>query len=83
MRGAVIMQDKDGHLARIRSKAITWTRAGRLGTMTFVHGQGRGVGDGHRQLPGRVDASRGHRHRAAWRAGGVTGYCKTLIIAVQ
>ncbi len=36
MRSAVIMQDKDGHLVRIGSKAITWTRGGRLGTMTFT-----------------------------------------------
>ena len=36
MRSAVIMQDKDGHLVRIGSKAIMWTRGGRLGTMTFM-----------------------------------------------
>jgi len=36
MRSAVIMQNKDGHLVRIGSKAITWTRGGRLGTVTFM-----------------------------------------------
>ena len=36
MRSAVILQNKDGHLVRIGSKAITWTRGGRLGTVTFM-----------------------------------------------
>ena len=36
MRSAVIMQNKDGHLVRIGSKAITWTKGGRLGTVTFM-----------------------------------------------
>jgi hypothetical protein len=36
MRSTVIMQDKDGHLVRIGSKAITLTRGGRLSTMTFM-----------------------------------------------
>jgi hypothetical protein len=41
MRSADIMQDKDGHLVGIGSKAITWTRGGRLGTMTFMVKAGR------------------------------------------
>lgn len=35
MRTATIMQNKDGHLVRIGSKAITWTDGGRKGTVTF------------------------------------------------
>ena len=36
MRSAVIMTNKDGHLVRIGSKAITWTSGGRVGTVTFT-----------------------------------------------
>lgn len=34
-RTAVIMQNKDGHLKRIGSKAITWTDGGKTGVVTF------------------------------------------------
>ena len=36
VRSAIIMQNKDGHLVRVGSKAITWTKGGRLGTVTFM-----------------------------------------------
>lgn len=34
-RTAVIMQNKDGHLKRIGSKAITWTNGGKVGVVSF------------------------------------------------
>ena len=53
MQSAVIMQNKDGHLVRIGSKAITWTSGGRVGTVTFTvsaHASSMGIA----------------RYRAAW-----------------
>ena len=57
-RVALVLQNKDGNLKRIGSKADHLVER-RQDRHRVLLGQGRGLGDGHRQVPRRLDASRG------------------------
>ena len=70
VRTAVILQNKDGHLKRIGSKAITWTDGGKTGIVTFwVKAQPSAMGIA--------------KYRAAWMHPGGTTHSNRWMVEID
>ena len=69
-RVSLILQNKDGNLRRIGSKAITWSQGGSVGNVTFW-------------VAAKASAMGIAKYRAAWRNPGGSTHSNMLSVAIN